>query len=80
LFNFNNCSPATNNITVDQQIRGANTRIESGTEGYEDVANDLYNLKLGAAGYLTEIDLGGGNYVRAPRGLPTMILPRIGEE
>ena len=80
LYNFINTSTKTSNITVDQQIRGSNTRLESGTEGYEDAANDLLNLILGAAGYRTEIDLGGGNYVRAPRGLPTMILPKIGDQ
>lgn len=78
LYNFNNTTLKAIQLTVHQQIRGVNTRLESGVEGYEDAANDLYNLILGAAGYRTEIDLGGSNYVRAARGLPTSILPLIG--
>jgi len=78
LFNFYNTGSVATNITAYPNVRGSSSRLTTGAEGYEDSANDLYNLILGAAGYLTEIDLGGGNYIRAPRGLPTMILPRIG--
>lgn len=79
-FNFNNCTTPNDNITVDQKIKGTDTRIETGLEGYEDAASDLYNLKLGAAGYRTEVDMGGGNYARFARGIPTSILPIIGEK
>ena len=76
LYNFINMTTKTSNITVDQQVRGADTRIETGMEGYEDAANDLYNLVLGAAGYRTEIDMGGGNYARFARGLPSVPMTR----
>ena len=79
LWNFINTPTKTATITVDQQINGADTRTETGVEGYVDAASGLYSLILGAAGYRTEVDMGGGNYARIARGLPTSILPRIGE-
>ena len=59
-------------------LRGASTRVTAGIAGYEDLANDLFNCRLGAAAWRTELDIGGGNYLRFCPGLPTTIVPRLG--
>jgi len=71
-----NASAAVFGETIHED-GGAETRITAGVAGYENLAGDVFNCRLGAAGYRTEIDLGGGNYVRFCPGLPTMILPRL---
>ena len=79
-YNSNNGVDIAGTVTAYPEIRGASTRITTGTIGYEDAGNDKYNLRLGAAGYRNEIDIdGSGNYVRFPMGLPTMILPKLSE-
>jgi len=60
--------------------KGVTTRITSGTVGYEDQANDKFSRIVGAAGYRTEVDIGGGNYLRFCPGLPTLILPRVEDQ
>ena len=64
------------NVVLPNDL-GSDTGLLTGTQGYEDAASGVLNLRIGAAGYRTEIDLGGGQYLRAPRGLPAMILPRV---
>ncbi|MGB2820042.1 MAG: hypothetical protein WBF17_03615 [Phycisphaerae bacterium] len=78
LYNFfsGNSAP-TAGSTVFSNDKGGSTQLTSGTVGYEDLAGDLFNIILGAAGWRTEIDMGGGNYIRSARGLPTAIIPRI---
>ena len=75
-----NASGAVNGSTAYPNDKGSTTRLTSGAVGYEDVASDKFNLQLGAAGYRTEIDLGGSNYSRGPRGLPTVVVPRIEDQ
>ena len=57
LWNFNNCGTKTNNITVDQQIKGVDTRIETGVEGYIDAAGGNYGLTNSAAARRTAVAL-----------------------
>jgi hypothetical protein len=57
LYNFINTSTKTNNITVDQQVRGADTRITTGEEGYIDAANDNYGLTNAAAARRRAVEL-----------------------
>ena len=57
LWNFNNCTAKTSLITVDQQIRGADTRTESGTEGYIDAAGGNYGLTNSASARRQEVAL-----------------------
>jgi len=75
-----NSSGPVNGSTAFPNDKGASTRLTSGTVGYENRSIDRFNLRVGAAGYGTEIELFGGNYARAPRGLPTTILPRIEDQ
>ena len=51
-----------------------------GEVGYEDAANDKFGLRLGAAGFRTEVDMLGANYARFNRGLPNVIIPWLREE
>jgi len=64
--------------TLLHEDKGATTRITSGEAGYKDIANGLFELILGAAGFRREVDLGGGNTLRVCSGVPNSILPRIG--
>ncbi|HUS91417.1 MAG TPA: right-handed parallel beta-helix repeat-containing protein [Phycisphaerae bacterium] len=73
----NATAPVAGGVTIHED-GGAETRITEGVAGYENLAGDVFNCRLGAAGYRTEIDLGGGNYARLCPGLPTMILPKLG--
>ena len=57
LYNFINTSTKTDSITVDQQIRGSNTRIESGVEGYIDAAGGNFGLINSAAARRQEVTL-----------------------
>ncbi len=80
-FSGNGTAP-TGGSTAYPNDKGSTTRMTGadGPVGYEDRDNDKFNLRLGAAGYRTEIDLGGGNYGRGARGLPTIIVPRIKDQ
>lgn len=64
---------------IEHLDKGVTSRIVAGAAGYEDAAAHKFALRVGAAGYRREIDLGGGNYLRAAAGLPTSILAS-GEE
>jgi hypothetical protein len=55
-----NGSGEVNGSAAYPNDKGSTTRLTSGTVGYEDLPGDKFNLLLGAAGYRTEIDMGGG--------------------
>ena len=57
LYNFINTTVKTSQIVVDQQIRGANTRIETGVEGYIDAAGGNYGLTNSATSRRTAVEL-----------------------
>lgn len=57
LWNFINTSTKTATATVDQQVRGANTRIETGVEGYIDAAGGNYGLINAAVARRQEVTL-----------------------
>jgi len=77
-FLASNGSGDTNGSAIFVEDQGVSTLLTSGEVGYEDRSADRFNLRLGAAGYARDADLGGGNRLRAPMGLPTMIVPRLG--
>jgi len=76
-FYSGNGTAATGGSTPLPDDKGASTRITSGAAGYENLAGDKLNLRLGAAGWRVESDMGGGNYLRTSVGLPTSIVPQI---
>jgi len=58
--------------------KGSDTRLTGGQQGYEDPANGIFNRTPGATGYRREVGIGGGNYVRATCGLPTILKRPLG--
>ena len=63
----------TGMYAVSSSLRGEETRMTSGPVGYEDRANDVFNLVLGAAGWRTVVEMAGGNRLAFQRGLPAAI-------
>lgn len=56
-----------------EQITGGTGSKTADVDGRVNVSGTpKYNLALGAAGYRTEADMGGSNYARFARGLPTV--------
>ncbi len=62
------------------EIKGVETNLTTGLEGYEDRANDKLNLIMGAAGFRTVIPIDANNDAVIAMGLPTVpiVWPREG--
>jgi len=58
--------------------KGSSTQLTGGQQGYEDRDNDKFDRVPGATGYRREVDIGGGNHVRATCGLPTILKRQLG--
>jgi hypothetical protein len=57
LYNFINTTNKADNVVVDQQIRGTDTRTETGVEGYIDAAGGNYGLTNQASARRQEVTL-----------------------
>ena len=80
LWNYAPLDNSGSDYLIDSDFEGTSTRLTSGEVGYEDAANDKFGLRLGAAGFRTEVDMLGANYARFNRGLPNVIIPWLREE
>lgn len=80
LWNFLDSVNPTSGSSVYPNFKGSSTRLTGTDEGYFDLAGDDFRQKVGSVGYRTEIDIDGVNAIYTNRGLPTMVLPKIGDE
>lgn len=80
LYNFfaGNVGGAVDGSLIVSAERGGETRLTTGQTGYGDRDAGRFGLRLGAAGWRTEVPLGDGlNFLRFARGLPTSVIPDL---
>ncbi len=64
---------------IETKIKGVETNLTTGLEGYEDRANGKLNLIMGAAGFRTAIAIDANNDAVIAMGLPTVPIVWPGE-
>lgn len=75
LWNYINNNGAADNVTeLVENVRGSGTNLTAGSQGYRDIANNLFELVMGAAGFRTELDIDGSMSAYFNRGLPNVPL------
>lgn len=83
LWNFfsGNSTPVVATGLNHTTYAGEETQITTGNTGYEDAASGKYGTLVGAAGYRTLLTMPDNlSRIAFGRGLPSMILPTIGED
>jgi len=79
LYNYANTSGGTNIAAATDNVlfrndAGVETNLTTGDQGYEDLATDKYNLRMGAAGFRRTVTLDDNNQMVRASGLTQSLM------